>query len=329
MRQDLSDLRIPIEYEIGAMDILGEFWRTSQLNFYDAIAVATYVENSSVRFTIFPKTKIPVMTIAESRQFREERDRQLVLENYQLGERSRQRNRQRDALRVEERKRDERKSQSAEQWQQLPERTHRLMSGEEVETFARQSGSRYLTTSGFTYPENWTTTSIPFDVLEEEYNNLLNGAQCFDVISLDESKFKEYLDQDPEDNIILIAPSNTGKLGSSALCYSRSVLKETLRDLTAMSLPCVGANGDFPADASQRFIRLSLPNMNIFVPEVELIPIAAGTMKWKMYQVESSGFTIPRTMSGDSGLFLNFVSGDHCNAGTEKLVYHLRPIVAL
>ena len=342
---NLSDNRVPIQFEIGLVDDLGEFMHTSPSAHYKVVAVAAYANNSLAQVTVFQETRIPWTMVGEFRQLRAEMDQRSEAwrrEGNRL--RGEELNRRREES--QERKRDEsitrsvhesdvgdeveeRKSQSIDEWEQLPERTHRQMSGEEVETFAREGGSRYLTTSGFTYPENWTTTSISYDVLEEEYNNLLNSAQCYDVISLDESKFKEYLDQDPEDNIVLIAPSKTSGLGKSALCYSRSVLKETLRDLTAMLLPCVGSNGGFPADASQRFIRLSLPHMNIFVPEVELSPIASGTMKWTMYQVESSGFTIQATASGDASVHLNFVSSSHCGEGTEKLVYHLRPIVSL
>ena len=44
-----------------------------------------------------------------------------------------------------------------------------------------------------------------------------------------------------------------------------------------MVLPCVGKQGtSFPADVMDMFIKLSLPNMQIFVPEYQVRDIADG-----------------------------------------------------
>lgn len=215
-----------------------------------------------------------------------------------------------------------------------PEEMERKMSGEQVEQYARRNNVYYLATSGFQYPDDWSFNPSDLTASEEEYNNLVNTAQCYDIINIDNIQFQEYIDQNPQDNVIIITPrpsNSSATFGPNALCYSRSDLRDLLNDLTAQSLPCVGqedvrSHSYFPADASKRFIKINLGDQTIYVPEQEIINIANNRNNNRIYQAEATNLILPVTASSDALIEGNFVSADHCQAGTQKTIYHLRPV---
>ena len=128
----------------------------------------------------------------------------------------------------------------------------------------------------------------------------------------------------------MILPSrlsgSTSPFGANAVCYTRTVLKAALHDPTSINLPCVGDNQDFPADAGARFVRVSIPN-NVYVPEAEVQSIADRSNSATIYQAEPSALVLPSSASVDSIVNNRFTSGDHCQEGSDKQIYHLRPVV--
>ena len=221
-----------------------------------------------------------------------------------------------------------------------PESLARAESGEDLEALVRRANtpeSRRFTVDEFQYPEDWKTFPRYIDTDIDQYTNLLNTAQCYDFLESNDIRFAEYLVEDPTDNIILIAPppinSPPDTLGTTAICTRRSELARTLTDLSAIALPCVGQSGTtFPPDASARFVRLALGNFNIFVPEREVRIIALNPGRFaespKIYQAEPTDLNIPVTASVDAILNLHYVSADHCQEGTQKTIYHLRPVLS-
>ena len=221
-----------------------------------------------------------------------------------------------------------------EEWQQESAEepaTYQTLSGRQIEDLARGGRfQQYLTTERrLQFPADWNENLTPYEISHEEYKNLSNTTQCYDVINLDEIKFDEYLEQDPDDNIIIISPASSSKFGGNAICFSRSELDQLLKNLTAIVLPCVGSGVEhpsFPAEAMTRFIRLSLPNMNIIVPEEDIIKISKSWDYSEIFQVEPTKWTIPTTATADTILNYRWVSGAHCQPGTSQIVYRLRGI---
>src|SRR5665648_64182 len=218
-----------------------------------------------------------------------------------------------------------------------PEPLARAESGQDVEALARRPGrpeSRSFTVHQFQYPADWQNVPSTINTGMDQYTNILNTAQCYDLLESYDIQFSQYLREDPTDNIILIAPppmnSPPDTLGTNATCARRSEFARILTDLSAIALPCVGQGGTtFPPDASARFVRL--PPYNIFVPEQEVRTIANQghvMVAPKIYQAEPTNLTIPVTASADAILNLRYVSADHCQAGTEKTIYHLRPVLS-
>jgi hypothetical protein len=213
------------------------------------------------------------------------------------------------------------------------------LSGRDIEQRARTPRSweadRY-TVDQFVAQANETLRTAPesINLSAADYNNLLNTLQCFDVLEAGNRGAAEYVEESPRQNIVMLAPPPRGQLlGTSAICATREELANSLHQLTAITIPCVGNNNtSFPADISARFIRLSLGDSNIYVPEAQVWHIVESggedTNTIQLFQAESTNVRIPVTATVDAIQENNFVSADHCQAGTDKTIYNLRPIVS-
>jgi hypothetical protein len=213
------------------------------------------------------------------------------------------------------------------------------LSGRDIEQRARTprswEASRY-TIDQFVAQANEALHTAPesINLSAADYNNLLNTLQCFDVLEAGNRGAAEYVEESPRQNIVILAPPPRGQLlGTSAICATREELANSLHELTAITIPCVGNNNtSFPADISARFIRLSLGDSNIYVPEAQVWHIVESggedTNTIQLFQAESTNVRIPVTATVDAVQENNFVSADHCQAGTDKIIYNLRPIVS-
>lgn len=220
--------------------------------------------------------------------------------------------------------------------------------GEQILRYALSNQNPYLTANRFTLPwneEEEIMDSSPIQASRQQYDELLHGGKCFDFIEMEDVNILEYLHAEQNDNVVFLTPppktradtkdnsdnDDTVTLGEMAVCYSRSLLKTTLEDLTSIVLPCVGPSTQkyrFPADATFRFIRipLPLPFQNVYIPEIELLRIVNKESVWWVYQILPTKFELAFTASADTVINLRGESGDSCQEGTAKTIYHLRPV---
>src|SRR5665648_80300 len=205
------------------------------------------------------------------------------------------------------------------------------ITGEELEQLAQ--GNSYLAWNQFHYPADWQFAPLTAEsVSEQNYNQLLQTGECIDFIELGEVPvaIRSYIEQDSKNNIVILPAHSSGStspFGANAVCYTRAVLESALHDPTAINLPCVGDNHNFPADGAARFVRVSIPN-NVYVPEAEVQAIADRSNPASIYQAEPSELFLQTTSSVDSIVNNRFTSGDHCQAGSGEQIYHLRPVIA-
>lgn len=236
-------------------------------------------------------------------------------------------------LAVPEENKEESEEQNHSEFEPFSEEAPRItyIMGDDLEQLAQ--GNTYLAWNQFQYPADWQFAPLTAEsVSEQNYSQLLQTGECIDFIELGEVPvaIRSYIEQDSKNNIVILPPHSSGStspFGANAVCYSRAVLESALHDPTAINLPCVGDNHNFPADAAARFVRVSIPN-NIYVPEAEVQAIADGSNPATIYQAEPSELFLHTTASVDSIVNYRFTSGDHCQEGSGEQIYHLRPVVA-
>ena len=140
-------------------------------------------------------------------------------------------------------------------------------------------------------------------------------------------QISNYLNADPDDNIIILSPPTAnGDVFANAVCSSRSLLGSRLRDIGRISLACVGPNGAFPVDTVHEFLRIDLRQFPVYVPVDDVRQAVRTTSQLQFFQILPSSLEIETTASKRAIELRDFVSSDHCQAGTNKQIYRLAPV---
>jgi hypothetical protein len=135
---------------------------------------------------------------------------------------------------------------------------------------------------------------------------------------------KEYLAADEQDNIIILGPGEGRARGTNAVCFTRSDIEKQLQDLTTITLPCLGPNGAFPVDANAQFVKIQLREFPVYVPKSDVLAMISSSAR--VFEPKLSNLTLQTTASADAVENSDFVSADHCQAGTTKKIYRIHGI---
>lgn len=148
--------------------------------------------------------------------------------------------------------------------------------------------------------------------------------KCLDYVSLDEVTIASHVGQS-SDNLVLI--DSTGR---TAACASRSQIRESIKDPTAVFYPCVRRpdNRGLAANFSAPLIKVSVGS-NYFVPFDDVRRLAHPSTKAQVYMVLPTTTRHERTTSKRAARLIGeaaWVSADHCQEGTAKTVHRLVPV---
>lgn len=139
---------------------------------------------------------------------------------------------------------------------------------------------------------------------------------CFDLINLEHIPTNEWLNKH-QGNILIIEARGAHPIG-----VSRQVLRQLITP-QSIYFKCVG--GGAGVDRTVRYFQLSLQNMNVLV-EVAALNALLGS-KHKVWSVSATGTRLERTGSATAfGANPWYVGAHHCQEGTDKRVYALRPV---
>ena len=182
-------------------------------------------------------------------------------------------------------------------------------------------------TRGFAWPSNWKSGLQTERLSWRAKEALLSGGTCFDFVEYDDLKIQAYLSENRQDNIILFGPpkSDTETL-SSATCFTRSQMQSQMKDVTAITVPCLKENHLNSADKRTKFYRVDL-GFPAFVPEDDVKAMLASKHV-QLFQALPTDLNLQFTASLEAAERKDEIyAGDHhCQAGTAKLVYRLYAI---
>lgn len=224
------------------------------------------------------------------------------------------------------------------------------ISGRQLNMLAESGRVPYLTSRRYQFSQEDEKTLQQRNsrsISEENYNFLLNNYQCFDPEEGSEVEFKNYIDQDPEENIIFIKGNNisSDELFSSSsntpsssspralesvysMCYTRSRLKTYLKDANSIVLPC--PNDKMPADAAYRFIQIAIPD-NVIIPESQIIDIVQNNINANIFFAQPTNITLNRTASAYASLNTHIITSGlgsrACQPDTQQTIYQLVPFI--
>ena len=211
-------------------------------------------------------------------------------------------------------------------------------------------------------PSALTDPPEGLDVAPEETQRLRAAPEstCFDFELADQRAVSAYLNGDPDpaeeeeegeeqganaisdeqraqnraERLILIAPPGGSTperplVGSESTCYTRGQLRALLADPTRVIVRCARQNHVGRTDLREPFVRLDTGGLyHYLVPVRDVQRVADGRERAQIYQVVPTGAREPFTASADV-VFGNenaYVSGSHCQAGTEEALFRLRPV---
>lgn len=157
-------------------------------------------------------------------------------------------------------------------------------------------------------------------VRDLERYRAITGGTCFDVEELEEENVLKFLNDDPDENIVILDDDTH----LNGVCWKRTNLRNITKDLSAISLPCAGPSGGFPVDERKKFYKISAKNYQAFIPENDLNFLLNSSNN--IFQLEKTGVTILTTASASSIINRDFVSADHCQDGTSKIIHRLIPV---
>lgn len=189
---------------------------------------------------------------------------------------------------------------------------------------------RIIEAKKFIYPNNWSH-GIEKRKLNESDRSELMGGDCFNFEELNEPKIKDYLEEDVKNNIVILAPPEANeKFGRHAVCFKRTLLRNSMRDFTGVYLPCVGETGGYPVDPRVEFYTVNL-TYKIYVPKPDILEMI-NNYDTQLFQVYPSAIELSRTASKNiaaavgRGEAVDVSSSHHCQEGTSKKIHRIQPI---
>ena len=166
-------------------------------------------------------------------------------------------------------------------------------------------------------PELDTVVPIPPNNPEKLMEH--NQKTCFDFLNISEENIGDYLTADLDNIVIFYKESDRPDFFIA--CYTFTRLKTFLKDSTHLFYKCVKRK-DYRAysEKTPDYIKIPTTSGNLFVSYQD--------MKTKYMQRQNMIFleyssTVKKTISHDSSFNHAFVSGNHCQEGSEIRVYDL------
>jgi hypothetical protein len=185
-------------------------------------------------------------------------------------------------------------------------------------------------TNFFTFPSNFVKTTPQEIKVPEMVESGIRGGTCFDFVAFNDEKVQEYLDEDRQDNIVILDTR-----GQNGVCFTRSRISESLEDNTGLFFPCLKAKHMGTAVKNLILARVTMRDFTAFVPIQDLEAITCSVVcgdgrnaNW-IFELKPANFTVP--YSASVGLYTHSapngsISSNHCEPGSQKIVYRLVPI---
>jgi len=166
--------------------------------------------------------------------------------------------------------------------------------------------------------EALTKTNLATQAKRRKEIKTLMPDVCFDFNELDDVAITDYL-RTPGNVIIVTLEEKT----KNAVCSSYSQLTNAMRDATNIYYKCVGPTGGFPVNKKRSIVKISMPHQ-IFVLRKQLKQ--ALSEQPDVLVIGEATDTWTTTASKNAIETEDYVSSDHCQAGTKKAI---SPIVGL
>lgn len=142
--------------------------------------------------------------------------------------------------------------------------------------------------------------------------------ECFDFIDLQKSQ-REHLDE-ADDNIVI-----TDNKYKSSTCLSKGFLMEEIMKSENLFWNCQDRTP--VQNERQTYFALKLANGTFYIPVLD-IHLLLSEQESKVFSLHEFG-QLNASAGVKTILELNYVSGDHCQDGTTKKIYHLRTVKPL
>jgi hypothetical protein len=172
-------------------------------------------------------------------------------------------------------------------------------------------GDTYVISNDNNYENaNAPTTNVNLTIQQK--------STCFDFCAYDDENIINYLDDDKDNNIVIFDAS-----GEHPICYTRQRLTDLMNTASAVFYPCVSS--DYPSTAikEKTLVRIQLI-YNVVVPISDVVEAIKNEVK--IFRVYKTKTKFDRTKSANVEYNVHaaaMVSGDHCQAGTDKDLYRL------
>lgn len=150
--------------------------------------------------------------------------------------------------------------------------------------------------------------------------------KCFDVIDYDYYDIVDRL-KDPDNLIFAVYPKGSSEDEQPKIktCLSfSSTINYYLTDPSNWFYRCDSRQyKDYLTDIENRYVKVPLGDINIFVPYIILVAIYISRQQvWEFYYDK----TIDRTISHEAISKTNFVSANHCQDGSSIDVYYTKDL---
>jgi len=180
------------------------------------------------------------------------------------------------------------------------------------------------------YPSSLNEASTEKELHVKSKTDMESTANCFDFGMYMPEKIQSYLEEDATDNIVVLG--HLDDLESSydlkqAVCYTRSRLRMMSTDENTLFYPCFSGSQTLTTNVnmSSPFVKLAMVDFNVFVSKVDVLA-ACERADRNIFQIQPSAVNFKYTASSYYVGTGQRVSTDHCQLGTSKQIYLLRPV---
>ena len=190
----------------------------------------------------------------------------------------------------------------------------------------RRSGTIILNTNPIVIPplekrKIWTidnyliTDDNEVAIIPDKNDNPIKET-CFDFCTYDDEEIIKYLAENKKDNIVIFDAS-----GEKPICYTRQRLTDLINTASTVFYPCLPQN---KANKKKTLVRIHCQDYNTVVPISDVT--SAIQSEQTIFRIYKTGTRFEITKSANVEYNVHdgsFVSGDHCQAGTNKNLYRL------
>ena len=155
---------------------------------------------------------------------------------------------------------------------------------------------------------------LPIPIIDETHTTAAALETCYDLYSLEDIDIEKYTNEDA-DNIVIIDTTCKNAIG-----FKRTWLENLLTDAKCIFYPCY----NYKVRLSECMVRIYSNNINVVVPLQDVDDaIKTDVKRFKLYKTDiTHEFTASHDVAVSHG---TMVGADHCQDGTNKLLYRLLP----